>query len=70
MGRAGGTKARFVWGISIQGDPTLETARLLLPGGLSSKPLKKSLSDARSPAAAADEEVYLVHRDSVVTPQQ
>ena len=57
-------------GYLYSGDPTLETARLLLRGALSFKPLTEELIGCSlAPATTADDEVYLVHRDSVVTPE-
>ena len=48
-------------------DPSLETARRLLPGGLAFKPLTESLIGcALDEAVAHDDDTFVVHRDSVV----
>ena len=48
-------------------DPSLETARRLLPGGLAFKPLTESLIGcALDEAVAHDDDTFVVHRDSGV----
>lgn len=54
-------------GYLYAGDPALATARRLLPGGLAFRALVESLLGcALAPAISRDDDVYLVHRDSVV----
>lgn len=49
-------------------DPSLQTAQRLLPGGLSFGPLVEDiLGCAIAPAVTRMDDVYLVHRDSVVS---
>jgi glycine/D-amino acid oxidase-like deaminating enzyme len=51
-------------------DPTLATARHLLPGGLAFADLLRELIDADLDAhVTTDDDIYLVHRDSVVGPE-
>jgi len=48
-------------------DPTLQTAKRLLPGGLMFKPLVEALiGTSLSDAIAQHDDTYLVHRDSVI----
>lgn len=54
-------------GYLYAGDPTLATARRVLPGGLAFKPIVESLISASlDPAITAHDDTFLVHRDSVV----
>jgi glycine/D-amino acid oxidase-like deaminating enzyme len=49
--------------------PSLDTARLIVPGGLSFKPLVEELIGRSVDAVtAADDDIYLIHLDSVVGP--
>lgn len=53
-------------GYLYAGDPSLETARRVLPGGLTFKPLVESLISASIDAVVtAHDDTFLVHRDSV-----
>ena len=55
-------------GFLYAADPSLETARRILPGGLTFAPLVRSLIGCDpAPATTADDDIYLVHRDSVVS---
>jgi glycine/D-amino acid oxidase-like deaminating enzyme len=48
-------------------DPSLATVRRLLPGGLAFRPLvEELLSSSLLPATTRQDDLYLVHRDSVV----
>ena len=48
-------------------DPSLPTARRLLPGGLAFRPLvEELLSSSLQPVTTQEDDLYLVHRDSVV----
>lgn len=54
-------------GYLYAGDPTLATVERLLPGGLAFRPSMEALLDeSLTPAIADHDEIYLVHRDSVV----
>lgn len=54
-------------GYLYAGDPSLDTARRVLPGGLAFKPLVESLIAASIDAVVtADDDLFLVHRDSVL----
>lgn len=47
-------------------DPSLATARRLLPGGLAFRRIVEDLlGESIAPAVAVDDEIYLTHRDSV-----
>src|SRR5262245_31682104 len=47
---------------------SLDTARLLLPGGLAFKPLVEELiGESLRPATTGDDDIYLIHRDSVAS---
>lgn len=52
-------------GFLYAGDPSLATARRILPGGLAFCPLLAALIDHPLDAFSTDDDVYLVHRDSV-----
>jgi hypothetical protein len=55
-------------GYLYSADPSLQTARRLLPGGLAFRRLTEQLlGTSLDPAVAAQDECYLVHRDSVTT---
>lgn len=57
-------------GFLYNADPTLRTARWLLPGGLMFKPLTEELIGCTlQPAMTADNDIYLCHANSVVPPQ-
>jgi glycine/D-amino acid oxidase-like deaminating enzyme len=57
-------------GYLYAGDATLDTARLVIPGGLAFRPLVEELLGASiAPAIGAQTEVYAIHRASVVTPE-
>ena len=48
---------------------SFETARLILPGGLAFKPLVEDLiGRSIAPVTAAEDDLYLIHRDSVIAP--
>lgn len=48
-------------------DPSLKTARALLPGGIAFKRLTEELIGAPlEPVTTADDDIYLVHRDSII----
>ena len=54
-------------GFLYAGDPSLETARRVLPGGLAFKPMVESLTGTSlAPVITSHDDTYLVHRDSVV----
>lgn len=58
-------------GYLYAGDRSLETARGVLPGGLTFKPLTEELLGCSiAPAVTAEDDIYLVHRDSVATVDQ
>jgi glycine/D-amino acid oxidase-like deaminating enzyme len=47
--------------------PSLQTARLMLPGGLAFKGLVEDLvGQSIAPATSPEDDIYLIHRDSVV----
>ncbi|WP_363347417.1 FAD-dependent oxidoreductase [Methylocystis echinoides] len=51
-------------------DPSLDTARRVIPGGLNFGPLISKLIGADiSPAITEQDDIYLIHRDSVATPE-
>jgi len=50
-------------------DPSLATARRVLPGGLAFKPLMEDLIAGELEHVTASDDLYLVHRNSVVTPE-
>jgi glycine/D-amino acid oxidase-like deaminating enzyme len=51
-------------------DPSLATARLVLPGGLAFGPIVEDLiGEAIGPHVTPADDIYLVHRDSVVGPE-
>src|SRR5690348_2544950 len=55
-------------GYLYSADRSLETARLILPGGLTFKPFVEGLiGQSIASVTTADDDVYLIHRDSVVT---
>ena len=55
-------------GYLYSADRSLETARLILPGGLTFKPIVEDLiGQSIASVTTADDDVYLIHRDSVVT---
>lgn len=54
-------------GFLYAGDPSLRTARRLLPGGLMFRPLIEELLDCRLENITQADDMVLVHRDSVVT---
>lgn len=57
-------------GFLYAADPSLATARRLLPGGLAFRRLVENLlGESIGPAIAPDDEIYLAHRDSVCGPQ-
>jgi len=48
---------------------SLETARLLVPGGLAFKPLIEELiGESLASATTGEDDIYLIHRDSVASP--
>src|SRR6187551_2219154 len=50
-------------------DPSLKTARALLPGGLAFKRLTEELIGMPlGPVTTAEDDIYLVHRDSIIAP--
>jgi glycine/D-amino acid oxidase-like deaminating enzyme len=50
------------------GDPSLETARSVLPGGLAFRPLVEDLiACSLAPAITPHDDTYLVHRDSIAS---
>ena len=54
-------------GYLYAGDRSMDTARGLLPGGLAFKALTEELIGCSlEPATTVDDDVFLVHRDSVV----
>src|SRR5581483_10679988 len=54
-------------GFLYAGDPSFETAERLLPGGLAFKPaIEALLGTSLAPAITAQDDVFLIHRDSVV----
>jgi glycine/D-amino acid oxidase-like deaminating enzyme len=54
-------------GCLYAGDASLRTAKKLLPGGLSFRPLVEDLlGESLAPAISEDDDTYAVHRDSVV----
>jgi len=56
-------------GLLYAGDPSLATARRLIPGGLAFAPVLSRLTgDDPAAAPGQPEDVYLVHRDSVASP--
>ena len=56
-------------GYLYAGDRTLATARLVIPGGLAFRPLVEELIEGSiAPAISSQEDVYAIHRDSVVDP--
>src|SRR5512133_3078341 len=51
-------------------DPSLETARRVIPGGLNFGPLISELIETDiAPYVTEQDDFYLVHRDSVVSPE-
>lgn len=53
------------------GDPTLETARHLIPGGLAFAPLMRNLLEqSLDGQVTTADDVFLIHRDSIVGPEQ
>ena len=55
-------------GYLYSGDPGLETARHLMPGGLEFKRLtERYIGQSIEPAVTTHDDTYLVHRDSVTT---
>jgi len=55
-------------GYLYAGDPSLATVQRLLPGGLAFRPLVEDLlSCSLSPVTTPEDDLYLVHRDSVVS---
>jgi hypothetical protein len=58
-------------GFLYAADTSLETARRLLPGGLAFRPiLERVLGTPLDRGATTDDEIYLIHRDSVVSREQ
>jgi len=58
-------------GFLYAADTSLETARRLLPGGLAFKPLlERLLGTSLDHGATTEDEIYLIHRDSVVSADQ
>lgn len=54
-------------GFLYAGDPTLETARKLIPGGLAFRPIVEELiGRSIESAIASSDDLYLTHRDSIV----
>jgi hypothetical protein len=50
-------------------DPSLKTARALLPGGIAFKRLTEELIGMPlEPVTTAEDDIYLVHRDSIIAP--
>lgn len=50
-------------------DPSLRTARHVLPGGLAFRPIVEDLLGCRlAPVTTGEDDLYLCHRDSVVAP--
>jgi glycine/D-amino acid oxidase-like deaminating enzyme len=57
-------------GFLYSADPTLETARKVIPGGLMFKPLVEELTGCSvDPVVTRDDDIFLCHRDSVVSAQ-
>ncbi len=57
-------------GYLYAGDRTLDTARLVIPGGLAFRPLVEDLlGQSIAPAIGEATDVYAIHRASVVTPE-
>lgn len=56
-------------GFLYSGDPELHTARELLAGGLQFRPILEDLLDTRLRYVSTSRDLYLVHRDSIVSPQ-
>src|SRR6478735_3018933 len=55
-------------GFLYAGDPSLETARKLLPGGLAFRPLVEELvGRSIEPAISRADDIFLVHRNSVAS---
>jgi glycine/D-amino acid oxidase-like deaminating enzyme len=51
-------------------DRTLDTARLVIPGGLAFRPLvEELLGESIAPAIGGQTDIYAIHRASVVTPE-
>ena len=72
MGRASRwNEGKIHLGHMYAADPSLETTRKILPGGLAFADALSSLvgADVR-PAATKSDDTYLIHRDSVVTPDE
>lgn len=54
-------------GFLYAGDPTLATARKLIPGGLAFRPIVEELvGRSIEPAITSSDDLYLTHRDSIV----
>lgn len=60
-------EGKIHFGYLYGADPTLQTAKKLIPGGLSFRPLVQDLLGCPIPASSvtAHDDTYLVHRDSV-----
>ncbi len=57
-------------GYLYSADPSLDTARRVLPGGLAFAPLIRELSGVNAIEMTPDDDIYLMHRESVVTPDE
>jgi glycine/D-amino acid oxidase-like deaminating enzyme len=57
-------------GFLYAADPTLDTARAVLPGGLDFKDQVETLTAITlDPVTTPEDDLYLVHRDSVTAPE-
>ncbi len=54
-------------GFLYAGDPSLRTARRILPGGLAFRPLVEQLIGGRLEGITETDDLVLMHRDSVVS---
>ncbi|HYD87793.1 MAG TPA: FAD-dependent oxidoreductase [Vitreimonas sp.] len=68
MGASRWNEGKIHLGYLYAADPSLETARRVLPGGLAFAPLMRELIDGELEHITADDDLYLVHRNSVASP--
>ena len=55
-------------GFLYAGDPSLATARKMVPGGLAFRPIVEELiGRSIAPAISLTDDIYLTHRNSIVT---
>lgn len=66
MGASRWNEGKIHLGFLYAGDPSLRTAERLLPGGLAFRPLVEELIGCRLQEVTHGDDIYLVHRDSVV----